>query len=438
MSVQAPPSPQCGAHLHLDPLGGIAGDMFAAALLDLDPSLGAGLLSLLRSAGLADDVTVSQIDHNDGILQGRRFIVDDPRERAPRRGAGAFVFQASSSAHSGAGHHPFVEICRRIVDSALSAGARTRALDIVTRLARAEGAVHGISDVNDVVFHEVGAADSVADVVTAAVLLDELTQRHGSLTVTISSLPLGSGRVQTAHGELPVPAPATLALLLGHVVHDDGRPGERVTPTGAAIVAHLVPCPADNQRRPAGRVIGTGVGFGTRTFKGLSNIVRVTLTASATTTTTTTTTTTPPLGWDLEAVLEISCDIDDMTGEELAVAADRLRSVDGVVDVVSLPCFMKKGRPATRLAVVCRPQARAEATRGLFTSTTTLGVRVVAAERALLPRTLSTQLDARVKRALRPEGVTFKADVDDVVRSSLAEQRAARRQREDLAAAQED
>ncbi|MDP2341448.1 MAG: LarC family nickel insertion protein [Deltaproteobacteria bacterium] len=417
-----------GAHLHLDPLGGIAGDMFAAALIDLEPALFDGLVPLLRSVGLADDVAVSLLDHNDGVLQGRRFVVDDPRERAPVRKPGAFVFQRGSQDHGP--HVPFVDVVRRIQGGGLSTGARERAVDVFTRLARAEGSVHGIADVADVVFHEVGAQDSVADVVTAAILLDRLCERHGSLTATVSSLPLGSGRVQTAHGELPVPAPATLALLQGHRVHDDGRPGERVTPTGAAIVSHLVPFPAQHERRPAGVVVGSGIGFGTRTLSGLSNIVRVTLTSLGS----------KPVeaSWVHEAILEIACDIDDMTGEELALGAEHLRRQEGVVDVVVVPCFMKKGRPASRLCVVCRPAARHSVISEIFKVTSTLGVRVMEAERALLSRELLEVGGVRVKRAARPGGATFKADVDDVVAATLSERRASRLAAENTAHDEDD
>ncbi len=438
MAVRSAPAPGLAAgpgHLHLDPLGGLAGDMFAAALLDLDPALGDDLLPLLRSVGLADDVGIAVLAHNDGVLQGRRFVVDDPRERDPakkHKTPGAFVFQ-KGAAGPGHDHVPFVDILRRVRKSALTAEARERAVDIFTRLARAEGHVHGIDDVEQVSFHEVGAQDSVADVVTAAVLLDRLDKRHRGLTASVASIPLGSGRVQTAHGELPVPAPATLELLKGYIVHDDGRVGERVTPTGAAILTHLLPFPAAAaERRPAGRVDAVGLGFGTRMFLGMSNVLRVTLT------------TTPVARpgepqekdlWDRDQLLELSCDLDDMTGEELGLAADTLRATAGVVDVVTWAAFMKKGRPATTLKVLCRPAARVATIRRLFEVTSSLGVRIVEVERAILRRELSDG-PVRVKRADRPGGATWKADVADLEADTLAERRARRHLHEGLAAAE--
>jgi uncharacterized protein (TIGR00299 family) protein len=412
------------AHLHLDPTGGIAGDMFAAALLDLDPSLGEGLVGLLRSAGLKDDVTVDLVDHKDSTFRGRRFVVVDPRERTPdgkrRPLPGAFVLRAG--AHAGHDHVAHKQIAAAIRDSALSTTAKDRALDIFHRLAVAEAGVHGMA-VDDVEFHEVGAQDSIADIVTAAVVLARLDERHGPLTFSVASLPLGSGRVQTAHGELPVPAPATLALLQGHLVHDDGRPGERVTPTGAAIVAHLV---RPGARRASGVVAGSGVGFGTKTFAGLSNILRATLTTTATVD--------AGAPWQRGRIAELACEIDDMTGEELAVAADVVRACAGVVDVALLPVQMKKGRPATSLRVLCADDRVDDVARVVFSSTTTLGLRVGVVARLELPRSLVERDGVRVKRATRPGGATAKADVDDVVGATLAERRARRAAHERAAA----
>jgi hypothetical protein len=419
-----------GAHLHLDPTGGIAGDMFAAALLDLDPTLGDGLVALLRSAGLKKDVTVDVVDHRDTTFRGRRFVVLDPRERGAdgrrRPLPGAFVLRAGA-AHPGHDHVAHKDIVARIEASALSIPAKTRALDIFRRLAIAEAGVHGMP-VDDVEFHEVGAQDSIADIVTAAVLLSRLDERHGGLSCSVSSLPLGSGRVQTAHGELPVPAPATLALLQGHVVHDDGRSGERVTPTGAAIVAHLVRPLA---RRAPGVVVGAGVGFGTKTFPGISNILRATLTTTAPAGPGDGSSTQPGAGWRRGRIAELAAEIDDMTGEELAAAADTLRSTDGVVDVSLLAVQMKKGRPATSLRVLCDESSADAVARVFFAATTTLGLRVGVVERLELPREVVVHDGVRVKRALRPGGTTAKADSDDVVGASLAERRARRRHHED-------
>jgi uncharacterized protein (TIGR00299 family) protein len=418
-----------GAHLHLDAVGGAAGDMFAAAMVDLDPGLMTGLVPLLRSAGLADDVSIGVVDHHDEVFRGRRFIVDDPRERAQRRGPGSFVFQRQHAQHAGHAHVPFKGILASIEASALTDGARARAIDIFTRLAIAEGGVHGLA-LDDVAFHEVGSQDSVADIITAAVFLDRLATRYGPLTASVSSLPLGSGRVMTAHGELPVPAPATLALMQGLVAHDDGRPGERVTPTGAAIVKHLV---GEGPRpRPAGVLAGVGIGFGTRTFVGLSNILRVTLSVAVPAPDEATDSTHRP-PWHQRQVVVLSCDIDDMSAEELGHAADRLRAEAGVVDVTMAPVFMKKGRPGTRIQVLCAPPKSEPVAAALFNHTSTLGVRVAEMDRYEITRHDEVSpAGVRRKRAQRPgDHATVKVEHDAVVGDTLQARRTHRHKAED-------
>ncbi len=400
------------AHLHLDATGGVAGDMFAAAMVDLQPTVFDGAVELLRSAGLAPDVAIAVVHHHDHTFRGRRFLVDDPREKTKRKGPGSFVFRAGSTEHA---HVPWKGIREGIEGSALTPGAKARALDIFARLAEAEGAVHGIA-VDEVAFHEVGSQDSIADVVFAAIVIDRVAAAHGgALTASVSSLPLGSGRVQTAHGELPVPAPATLSLLQGLQVHDDGRPGERVTPTGAAIVRHLVA--TGGARRP-GVVSGAGVGFGTKVFSGISNILRVTLTTS---------TNDEVREMTTEALVGLEADIDDMSGEELAVAADIVRGVDGVRDLTLQSIVMKKGRPGHTLRVWCAPEAQAQVLRAVFDQTSTLGVRVHSTNRFVLSRSEASEGSVRVKVATRPSGPSAKADNDDVLgHANLAERRRAR------------
>ncbi len=421
------------AHLHIDALGGVAGDMFAAALFDLGPA-GAGVcdvsavVPLARSAGLADDVVVEVVEHSDGTFRGRRFLVRDPREKRPYK-KHAFILRAGHHEHP---HVPVKDILRKVDHSALSDGAKARARDVFLRLAVAEGAVHGLP-VDDVALHEVGAQDSICDVVTAAVLLDMLDQKYGGLTASVSSLPTGSGRVQTAHGELPVPAPATLSLLEGLLVHDDGRPGERVTPTGAAIVRHLLG-DSPRARRRSGVVQGAGVGFGTRTFDGLSNIVRVTLQTAAHDDissaladehrdNSSTRAQRVAVNYERDVVAQLACDIDDMTGEELGHAAAVLRDVAGVKDVTLTPVFMKKGRPGTSLSVLCDASTSDDVMRAMFLHTSTLGVRTMTIERVTLPR----EHAGAIKRATRPDGtVTHKVEHDALPQGTLHERRRGR------------
>jgi len=178
-------------HLHLDVVGGIAGDMFAAAILDLQPELQAEVDSMLSATGLIDMVNIERHDHSDGMLTGSRVS----------------VVPVSAPAHH---HRAWLEIREMIASMELSDGARACSIDIFSRLAEAEGRVHG-KPTDAVSFHEVGAWDSIADIVVAGWLVDRLSP----LTWSCSALPKGSGEVRTAHGPLPVPTPATALLLEG-------------------------------------------------------------------------------------------------------------------------------------------------------------------------------------------------------------------------------
>lgn len=246
-------------HIHLDALGGVAGDMFAAALLDAFPEHQAGVSASVRAVDARIACAVRA--HNDGILSGARFAVSAPGEvsgavsgPAPHRHEhpaphehphphphphdhghdhGDEHGHDRARAH-GHGHRPWSEIRAALEAADLAPAVRAHALGIFGHLADAEARVHGIA-VEAVAFHEVGAADSIADIVAAAHLIAALGTRSWS----VSALPLGSGRVRTQHGPLPVPAPATTLLLAGFATLDDGVPGERVTPTGAAILRHL-------------------------------------------------------------------------------------------------------------------------------------------------------------------------------------------------------
>jgi uncharacterized protein (TIGR00299 family) protein len=291
---------------------------------------------------------------------------------------------------------------------------------IFSHLAAAEARVHGV-DAEEVRFHEVGAWDSIADIVAAAWLIAKIDAARW----TIGALPLGSGRVRTAHGLLPVPAPATAILLEGFLTIDDGVGGERVTPTGAAIVRHLCD-PTGGASRAPRRLVGSGHGFGARKMPGLSNCLRVlafeTIESSS-----------PP-----ERVAVLECEIDDQTGEDLAQAVDNLRALPGVLDVVQAPVFGKKGRMMTHLRVLADPRAREDALAAIFEETTTIGVRHSLVERSVLPRqTEALDVNGRaIRRKLveRPSGRTAKAEADDLVGVTGQAARAELRRRVEMSA----
>ena len=366
---------------HLDPVGGIAGDMFAAALLDARPALGAGLRGALDGLGLPPSAAVAIDPCRDASLAGVRFTVTAP-------------------ADEGHGHVRLADVAARLEAARIEPAVRARALAIFTLLADAEGAVHG-TDPAEVTFHEVGAWDSTVDIVAAAFLIEAL----GPARWSAGSVPLGSGRMRCAHGVLPLPAPAAVHLLQGLAAHDDGIAGERVTPTGAAILKHLAPVQA-----PAGKpetLTGVGIGFGSRTLPGLSNVLRIMEFAPIA----------PVERQGQVAVLRF--EIDDQTPEDLALSLERLRAQPGILDVVQWPVYGKKGRMAASIQVLADAAALEAARAAIFDETTTLGVRWSKLSRSTLARDTASHRDAlgtvRVKRARRPTGaVTAKAELSDL------------------------
>lgn len=278
------------------------------------------------------------------------------------------------------------------------------AVGIFAVLAEAEGRVHG-RPADSVTFHEVGAADSIADIVAAAVLIEAI----GAGSWSISALPLGGGRIHTAHGVMPVPAPATTLLLEGFEVQDDGIAGERVTPTGAAILRYLRQAGLLGAR-PAGRLTGSGIGFGTRRLPGTSNCLRVLSldTAGAAG---------PAAGH--RALGVIAFEVDDQSGEDLAAGLDRIRSVAGVHDIVQMAAIGKKGRMAVHVQVLAAPDALPLVTAACFRETTTIGLRTHLVEgqalRRSTARTVVDGIPVDVKLVERPDGRTGKAEADHLI-----------------------
>lgn len=392
-------------HLHLDAVGGVAGDMFIAALLDAFPE---HVAAAVAAAEALSGARCQVVAHNDGVLAGTRFRVDQGEL---------------------ADDHPHVswqEIRSRIANAALPEGVRGRAIAIFEELAQAEAKVHGVA-AEDVEFHEVGAADSLADIVGAAWLIETL----GPVRWSVSPLPLGGGRVMTAHGPLPVPAPATALLMEGFATLDDGIQGERITPTGAAILRHLrcVPRP-----RMPGQLGRSGVGFGTVRLNGLSNVLRVLVFDDASDR--------PALPHRELAV--INFEVDDQPAEDLAVGLDHLRALPNVHDVLQMPALGKKGRMAIHVQVLTPPEAAEAVAEACFRETSTIGLRVHVVQGWMLAResrevVVESGRWVRVKVIDRPGGRTGKAEVDDAAdlggqRSRMLLRRAAER----LAGVEED
>ncbi len=396
--------PTAALAIHLDLVGGISGDMFVAAMVDALPALARPVLSALAAVRTGAEALAEFGETNNGGLRACCFgtvpaAKSTASRAAKRKGASAATVDAPGQ-HGTA----YTQLRRRLAAAPLPEPTRAHALALLVLLAEAEAQVHG-SSVDEVHFHELADWDSLMDVVAAGCIAAALDGAAWSA----SSVPLGGGSVRTAHGLLPVPAPATSHLLTGYPWHDDGIAGERVTPTGAAILRHLVPAASCGARRDPGRLIAVGCGAGTRALPELPNILRALVLDTAATP-----------GWDADVVAVLEFDVDDMTGEEIAVAADRLRTESGVVDVTVGMRQGKKGRPVTDFRLLARVGAADTVAGACFSETSTLGLRLREERRRVLPRTevkvTVGGAAVQVKIASRPNGGrTAKAAADDVV-----------------------
>jgi uncharacterized protein (TIGR00299 family) protein len=337
---------------YLDCHSGISGDMFLGAMLDAGLSLDT-LKAALAALPITGYQLVSEPFHDKGIL-GRRFAVVVTEQEQPAR--------------------HFSDIVALLRASALPTGVRETALAVFQCLAEAEATVHG-STLEAVHFHEVGAIDAIVDITGAAIAVEEL----GITQLYASPLPLSSGHVKTAHGFLPVPAPATLEIL--RRVAAPWKPcsaeGELVTPTGAALLATLA-----RFETPAIAIDRVGYGFGQKSFpwpnclrlclgqvQGLPGIATDSAESAGT-------------DW----VMVIESNIDNMTGELLGGLMDRLLAA-GALDVSYIPMQMKKNRPAVMVTVICPVEEGDTLAHVLLRETSTLGVRIQQVRRLKAQRT---------------------------------------------------
>ncbi|RAL22121.1 nickel pincer cofactor biosynthesis protein LarC [Lujinxingia litoralis] len=336
-------------HLHLDLLGGLAGDMFLAAAID------AGLVDVARLEAALGTLGLGAVRvHQERVVRGAiegvhvRFEGWDPAMESDHR------------------HLSTIEAM--IAESGLSAGVKARATEMFRTLGRAEATVHGI-ELERVHFHEVGAVDSILDFVAAAWVMEEV-----DATYSFGAIPAGSGTIETAHGTIPVPAPATAKLLEGFEITHRDVATEFVTPTGAAILATVASRPGTRQ----GRLKASGFGCGTRDFGSHSNVVRLVVLEQGAS----------PAGepWERDEVVQLVCEIDDLQPELMASVEATLFEA-GALDVVREPVLMKKGRHGERLSVLCEAGRQEALLKAIFVHTTTFGVRVLPMARVKLRRT---------------------------------------------------
>jgi len=356
--------------LHFDCFSGAAGDMILGALIDaglpfegLQRALGS--LALDREAVRTERVVRAGIGatklHVRGEEAAHHHAHQEPHGHRRAGSAGDAAVAEARHVHT---HRTLPEIARLIDGSALSPSARKRAVALFERLAETEAAVHGTTR-ERVHLHELGALDSIVDVVGTVYALEAL----GIDRVTASPLNVGGGTVATAHGIYPVPAPATARLLTGVPVYAGGQQAELVTPTGALLIT------AYAERfgaLPPMRLERVGYGAGTRDFPDAPNVLRVLIGEAEETA-------------PVRTVVVIETEIDDMNPQIFGVLVERLLAA-GALDVFHTPIQMKKARPGTLLTVVATPETRAELTAIIFRESTTIGVRYAEMARECLDR----------------------------------------------------
>ena len=344
--------------LYIECVSGVAGDMLLGAMLDAGLPIDA-LRDALGSLGVDHELVVAPV-----LRAGLTATHVQVRARAqPSRDREASRHHHHHAHGHRPGHTPhhehrsLEEIGSLIERSALSAAGKARAIALFRRLGEAEAAMHNTT-LDRVHLHEVGATDSIIDIVGAVFGFEWL----GIDDVVASPLNVGGGTVQIAHGTYPVPAPATLKLLTGVPSYSRGAQVELVTPTGALLVSDYA---RSYGPLPAMRVERVGYGAGTRDLESAPNVVRLVIGERLVMT---------AAEHDGEPIVKIECEIDDMSPQLFGPVADRLFRA-GAVDVYLTPVQMKKGRPGTLLTALTPPDKRAEICDLLFRETTTIGVR---------------------------------------------------------------
>ncbi len=349
--------------LFLDCSMGAAGDMLAGALFELLPDKEA-FLAEINAAGIPGVEIAARPAEKCGIL-GTKFIVKiDGIEE------GKLIREHS---HENEHEHPHEhrhgsmrEIKHIISDLKLPTDVKSDALEVYKLIAHAESKAHGV-EVAEVHFHEVGAMDAVADITAVCLLMKKLAPSK----IVASPVHTGYGKVSCAHGILPVPAPATASLLKGIPSLAGNIEGELCTPTGAALLKHFAD---DFSQMPQMKTEAIGYGMGTKDFEA-ANCLRAFLGESE-----------EDIRDDYkDEIRELSCNIDDMSGEEIAFAAKKLLEA-GALDVFTVAMSMKKGRPGILLAILCEAENKDELVSAMFKHTSTLGIRETRCDRYILKR----------------------------------------------------
>ena len=388
--------------LYLECGMGAAGDMLTAALLELTGDRQA-FVDRMNALGLPGVQVVAEPAVKCGITGTHmKVTVDGAEEEAGDSHHHEHEHHHEHSHEHDHGHHHHAsaaDIDTLIGSLDVSDRVKADAKAVYALIADAESRVHG-RPVTEIHFHEVGTMDAVADVVGVCLLMEQLSPEQ----VLASPVHTGSGHVRCAHGILPVPAPATALILEGIPSYSAGVKGELCTPTGAALLKHFVTRFGD---RPVMTVSAIGYGMGKKDFEQ-ANCVRAFLGESESI---------------REQSVKLECNLDDMTGEEIGFAMDRLFRA-GAREVYTQPAGMKKSRPGVVLSVLCLPEDADRLAAEIMKHTTTLGIRRMEMSRYLLERRVET-IDTpygpvRIKRASGMGVERSKLEYEDL--AALSEQ----------------
>jgi pyridinium-3,5-bisthiocarboxylic acid mononucleotide nickel chelatase len=360
---------------YFDPFSGISGDMTVGALVDAGADW-SRVDGALRSLDLGASFRVEKTMRNG--ISASKFSVDGGEQKS---------------------HRHLAHIEKIIGSGDLSEMARKNSLAVFRRLGDAEAKSHNIA-VERVHFHEIGAVDSICDIVGACVALDSL----GIDEVHSSAINVGGGTVKTEHGTLPVPAPATAELLKDCPIYSAGPDAELTTPTGAALITAFAP---EFGGVPALRVLSQGFGAGDKDFPTQANVLRVLIGEHT-------------HASESISVRVLEANIDDSTPQVLGYAMERLLEA-GALDVTLTPVLMKKNRPASMISVLAAPELTEQLASILFAETSTLGLRIIQAERRVLARS-SAEVETsygKIRIKYTDDG-TFAPEYDDCRKAAAA------------------
>lgn len=353
--------------LYIDCGMGAAGDMLTAALLELLPDSDA-FIKELNELGIPGVTFKKEPSVKCGITGTHITVTVNGEEEESHDHHHDECSHEDDHNHGGHTHdhhhhHSSMHDIEHIVREHMTLPKKVQddVMAVYKLIAEAESHVHGV-DVSEIHFHEVGTMDAIADITAVCMLMDRLAVDE----VVVSPIHVGSGQVRCAHGVLPVPAPATAYILSDVPIYGGSVRGELCTPTGAALLKHFA---ARFGNMPVMKLQGIGYGMGKKDFEA-ANCVRVMLGETE---------------GSQDEICELSCNVDDMTGEAVGFAMDRLFEA-GALDVYTIPIGTKKSRPGILIKVMCREKDKEAVIRSIFKHTTTIGVRENTFHRYVLDR----------------------------------------------------